>query len=608
MRRRNAILIAVLMAVPAAAQQLPPQVRNNAYGATWNGVTFFAPSQNAVYDKIEAVMVGAIDPILQGIITATPAANSMVYWTGPAACALLATTTYGRSLLTLADANELTGALNVRGFGAVGDGVTDDAAAFAAAKAEAGTRTIIVPPGVYIFASAIDFAGPRWLGMSRDGTTGSVLKASAANATGICVNTVGANPLTLENLCLRSANGGGVALDFPDNHYVTGKIENCQIYAEFEIGIRACPGDLRVVNTWIGYNGTPGANWTPFYSIADESASFQNVTTRFDTVMFRQACGGVAAVVLDYGSNIEFDNCIWETCTVPAIDANGTTTVRIVNSAFEDLAPGGTGNCVIYGRYNATIAQGAVVELVDCRFSNTNASPWDALYYASGSGCFLHVIRPSGGLTATYFCKDSAGLYDNAQTLTSRGLLYVEDNYCAGYAGGVKLQRIWHKFSHGPKSGGTAVTAYEGDLWYDTTDGVLVIRDEVGDKVLADPNQHFSITIADDGDWDNEVVPIWQAPDDKAVTLKKIRATVLGSATPVLTYNIEERLWANLASAGTDTYASDQTADADGEIETTLANTNINAGAHLVFTTGTGAESGTVTYIQITVYYQRVIE
>jgi hypothetical protein len=77
----------------------------------------------------------------------------------------------------------------------------------------------------------------------------------------------------------------------------------------------------------------------------------------------------------------------------------------------------------------------------------------------------------------------------------------------------------------------------------------------------------------------------------------------MGSDTPALAFNLEERAYASLNSAGTDVFASDQTADEDGIEINSFSNAEIAANAHVVFTTGTSAESGTVDRIHVTVYY-----
>jgi hypothetical protein len=55
---------------------------------------------------------------------------------------------------------DLLGAVDVRDFGAQGDGTTDDRAAFVAAMAAAGTRRLIVPEGTYLIGSDLSITPP----------------------------------------------------------------------------------------------------------------------------------------------------------------------------------------------------------------------------------------------------------------------------------------------------------------------------------------------------------------------------------------------------------------------------------------------------------------
>ena len=50
--------------------------------------------------------------------------------------------------------------VDVRDYGAVGDGVTDDRAAFDAADAAAAGKTVVVSPGVYYIGSHLTFENP----------------------------------------------------------------------------------------------------------------------------------------------------------------------------------------------------------------------------------------------------------------------------------------------------------------------------------------------------------------------------------------------------------------------------------------------------------------
>ena len=114
--------------------------------------------------------------------------------------------------------------------------------------------------------------------------------------------------------------------------------------------------------------------------------------------------------------------------------------------------------------------------------------------------------------------------------------------------------------------------------------------------------ERFTFTIYNDGNWDNEAVPVWNAPINGTITIIQVNATLIGGTS--LDFNIEERAWTSLASAGTD-IGSDLSAVTGGVESTTFTNSGIANKAHLVFTTGTSAATGTVDIITVTVYYTR---
>ena len=148
-----------------------------------------------------------------------------------------------------------------------------------------------------------------------------------------------------------------------------------------------------------------------------------------------------------------------------------------------------------------------------------------------------------------------------------------------------------------------------GEIAYDTTDNTLLIHDNSASRVIGHDIYQFNVTLEFDGDWDNEAIPVWSAPKDFAVTLIQVNATVFsGTGTSSLSYNIEERAFASLNSAGTDIYSSDQAADVNGEKETSFSNAGIASEAHLVFTTGSSAETDDVDSITLTFYYRKNVE
>jgi hypothetical protein len=118
------------------------------------------------------------------------------------------------------------------------------------------------------------------------------------------------------------------------------------------------------------------------------------------------------------------------------------------------------------------------------------------------------------------------------------------------------------------------------------------------------PIYKFTATIIADASWDNEAVPIWQAPLSIPIKIIQVNAVAMGSSTPKLKFNLEERAWLSLKNAGTDVFASDQEADENGIEITSFSNLSIAPKAHLVFTTGASAKtSGTVDLITLTVYF-----
>ena len=723
MRLRNGILIGLLLVSTAAAQSFPPP-SDVPYGASWNG-NRLAATKNALYDKIEAVLVGAIDPILQGIITAAPAADQMVFWTGPATCDVVYRVPWR----------------NVRDDGAAGNGAADDTAEIQAsitAVEAAGGGIVYLPAGTYKLSSALAISaddvylyaqGDATLtlangsncnvielasGVERLTIDGLRFDGNGANQTGTLYFVRGNSNLhdiTVRNCYFEDLRVGGIGLYFyyagssrlrflnntygPDarcgpfvigaddveirGHWATAGEANI----EFADGRHLVLSDFAIdANTWnpgegvsgrqqmviIGGVGTTDCNDTNDVTITNgqitgalgdclwigtaSRVTVSNVVIRNDPNVATADCcislngcddvtitgcdlsqAGTAGIAIDHApgdatigsENILIANNNIHRCGVRTdVATNGyrngiliqgySQRVTIVgnNLLFNDewgirnLTATGCAEIriaanAVFGNPSGTVAVGVSCDgVMDYYGDQQTNGAWVAMGPVAAVAANRVYLDTDGGgasrLIATGPDAATAGTLNVHVMASDGGPDY--DAWGIGSDGVISIP-YGLRLPHGAA---LAMTA-EGHVTYDTTDGVLVVRDESGDKVLADPNLHFSVTIVDDGDWNNEALPIWQAPNDKAVTIKSVRATAMGT-TPTLTYNIEERAWAGLASAGTDIYGSDQAADADGEIETAFSNASIAAGAHLVFTTGAGAETNTVTLIQITVYYQ----
>jgi hypothetical protein len=130
----------------------------------------------------------------------------------------------------------------------------------------------------------------------------------------------------------------------------------------------------------------------------------------------------------------------------------------------------------------------------------------------------------------------------------------------------------------------------------------VFIRGEDGYETLASIKS-FTFTIEKGAGWESLAIPIFRAPRGSAIQIIQMEVAVIGGTS--ITFNIEERAATGLNSAGTDIFAADQVADADGLSVTSFANASIAAKACLVFTTAAAAvESGTVTLITGTIYYR----
>jgi hypothetical protein len=154
---------------------------------------------------------------------------------------------------------------------------------------------------------------------------------------------------------------------------------------------------------------------------------------------------------------------------------------------------------------------------------------------------------------------------------------------------------------------GAAVTCdAAGECSLDSTDNALVIHDGTSAKVYAHPVQTLNFIIAkDSAGWDSQTIPLAALSKDMAITIVQVDLTAVGSSTPTLTCNIEERAWSSYNSAGTVITASALVADGDGLSTATLSNAGIAARAALFLTTSTSAESGTVDFLMGTIYFTR---
>lgn len=117
--------------------------------------------------------------------------------------------------------------------------------------------------------------------------------------------------------------------------------------------------------------------------------------------------------------------------------------------------------------------------------------------------------------------------------------------------------------------------------------------------VILQATQCYTISVSSGSTWDNIAIP---GPRKRfAYTIRSVIG-VVNSGTSV-NFNLEERASGSEASAGTDVFSSDQTADTNNIIVTSFSNSGIATDAKLYLTTGSSAATGDVEFLSVDVCY-----
>ena len=751
MRLSNAILGLLLSSV-AISQTLPPQVRDIPYGVSWDGVKYFAPSMNVLYDKIEAIIAGAVDPILSDIVTQNPGADEMLYWVAPGTSAALVTSAFMRGLMAAANSDHVRPSLDLptidvrdHPYHAAGNGVADDTASLQAAidaVVAAGGGTVYLPSGSFLITATLTVGdgttGVNGLTIASGGFGQSEIVWGGAGADNM-IELLGCTGTTLENVTL---DGMGIAgttgiyhttgaatasmytmvrncaiLNCPAGGYRVRQwsatatcdfltFDNCNLsynglYAlKIEGGVRQCDirGGSIVSNTQYGIHLVDGRFCAYDTTFALNSPAYAAGTATFTQTSTTVTGAGTAWTAGMAGRRIRRGTATkWYTIqsvtnattlvlTGAFAEASGADTYQIIDDTAADVyVDGEIASFAVYGgtseslkfltgdwvgdagwsrllqpniisglnQANHDLAGGisAVDISVDydcsrpliltgCKFHgdvqlgskcssvmsfHTDFFNWER---SAGDPDPITGFIGAGANAVSMFGRTDNSVGDGSitgQLLLGGGTLMVSTP--SSWINGIDIRSVegtvYRRIGFADASPDTYYAAV-GWIAYNVNPGAdeplgwrcLIAGDGPAESVkstwqpfFADANgysvppMHITMTIVDDGDWANEAVSIWQAPA-AGVTITSVRAAVVGSSTPTLTYNIEERAYNTINSAGTDIYASDQVADADEEIETAFSNDAIAANNRLVFTTGAGAESGTVDQITLTIYYE----
>lgn len=144
-----------------------------------------------------------------------------------------------------------------------------------------------------------------------------------------------------------------------------------------------------------------------------------------------------------------------------------------------------------------------------------------------------------------------------------------------------------------------------GAIAFDTTDGVYFGHNGTEKFQIAHATRQFTVTISTPpGGWSGAVIPLETVVPYAAITIRRIRGTVMSGTS--VTFNIEERAFGSLGSAGTDIMTSDLAATTTGATSTTFSNSSIAADAHMAL--AVTSVSGSPNYLTIQVTYTVDVE
>lgn len=165
--------------------------------------------------------------------------------------------------LAVAGPLQANGVINVKTYGATGDGATNDTAAIAAAVAALPSSNAVLyfPSGTYI-TDAITITGKTGLSVIGDGNGVTTLKGRTGNrvlvistTTGCTVRGIGFNG----NCTTRTAGQQAVVIDASNLLFTENSIINSGEFA-IMIGDNAAVNNVRVIGNYIGNNYADGIN------------------------------------------------------------------------------------------------------------------------------------------------------------------------------------------------------------------------------------------------------------------------------------------------------------------------------------------------------------
>lgn len=145
-----------------------------------------------------------------------------------------------------------------------------------------------------------------------------------------------------------------------------------------------------------------------------------------------------------------------------------------------------------------------------------------------------------------------------------------------------------------------------GVFAFDTTAGQALVHDGVKAIVVGSSTSAFTVTISSGAGWNGLSIPIWRGPTLEPITINRIIAESLPTATTVQ-YQLDKRAVGSINSAGTSVFTVlFSTANNTGLTTNTFSSPGVPIQNSLVLTTpAASASAGNPTSMTLTVYYTK---
>lgn len=266
---------------------------------------------------------------------------------------------------------------SIKQFGAVGDGVTDDTAAFVSALANTSYPGVYMPNGTYLVSQIAMPPGTQLIGESQ---TGTIIKFTGAQAKGLITNNQGTSTFynynTLKNFSLDMSLLPNLATSFGVYFYKSwgNLIENVS-----DARSPAGTGNSTLPSSAFSFGSGTGLYTTVFNNCDLKALSFTGASgsDRVTTLTF---CGlSTQYVNLDTVTAINFYGCTWQGSYAAKLDMTVANRVNVIGGDIE-----GTGVAFRFNGGNCTDNMWNGVDFAG--FSGTTTSGTNTITSAGGSG------------------------------------------------------------------------------------------------------------------------------------------------------------------------------------------------------------------------------